>query len=152
MNTYEEKLNELFEALVPVEGRAVTVAGEIVRAICRIAYRNYNDGDHIGVGYGKETCNAAARFLAKKCNDRVARCVGDAWGIYGEAAYDAALEALEQAVLAYLEQHPELATTYNEDDYWDYGDPYEDREDYDDEDDPYACGYYDEEWEGEDDE
>lgn len=26
----------------------------------RISYRNWNDGDHIGVGYGRETCNPAA--------------------------------------------------------------------------------------------
>ena len=59
----DEKLNGMFEELVPPTGKADTLAGEIVRAICRIGYRNWNDGDHIGVGYGNETCNAAARYL-----------------------------------------------------------------------------------------
>ena len=54
MTTAEQKINALFSELVPVSGKADTVAGEIVRAVSRISYRNYNDGDHIGVGYGKE--------------------------------------------------------------------------------------------------
>lgn len=54
MTTAEQKINALFSELVPASGKADTVAGEIVRAVSRIGYRNYNDGDHIGVGYGKE--------------------------------------------------------------------------------------------------
>ena len=69
--TVEKKLNALFEELVPASGKADTVAGEIVRAITRIGYRNWNDGDHIGVGYGKETCNPAARYLSAKCGEAV---------------------------------------------------------------------------------
>lgn len=53
MITAEQKINALFAELVPASGKADTVAGEIVRAVSRIGYRNYNDGDHIGVGYGK---------------------------------------------------------------------------------------------------
>lgn len=56
-------LENAFEGHVPVSGKADTLYGEIIRAINRIGYRYNNDGDHIGVGYGKETCNAAARFL-----------------------------------------------------------------------------------------
>ena len=130
----EEKLNELFEELVPATGKADTVAGEIVRAICRIGYRNYNDGDHLGVGYGKWTTNSAGRFLAKKCDDAVAHCVGDAWGIRDDDAYDEALERLEIAVLNYLDANPELKTTPNDEDMFDSRDPYEDTDDYDDDD------------------
>ena len=136
IKTIEEKLNGLFDELVPATGKADTAAGEIVRAICRIGYRNYNDGDHIGQGYGRETCNPAARFLAKKCDDRVARCVGDAWGIFLDDLYDEALEKLEIAVCEYLDAHPELKTTPNDEDMFDYRDPYEDvdEDDYEDED------------------
>jgi len=56
----EQRINDLFHELVPSMGKADTVAGEIVRATCRIGYRNWNDGDHIGVGYGKETCNTVS--------------------------------------------------------------------------------------------
>ncbi len=139
ITTIEEKLNGMFEDLVPASGKADTLAGEIVRAICRIGYRSYNDGDHLGVGYGKQTCNPAGRFLAKKCDDRVARCVGDAWGIRDDDAYDEALERLEIAVCDYLDAHPELRETPNSEDMWDSRDRYED---VDDEEDDYYDGCY----------
>lgn len=66
MTKAEKRIEDLFEELVPTSGKADTVAGEIIRAIARISYRNYNDGDHIGVGYGNETCNPPARYLMKK--------------------------------------------------------------------------------------
>ena len=138
----EEKLNGMFDELVPPTGKADTLAGEIVRAICRIGYRNWNDGDHLGVGYGRETCNPAGRFLAKKCDDRVAGCVRAAWGIRGDDAYDEALERLEIAVCDYLEAHPELRQAPNSEDMWDSRDRYEDVDD--DEDDYYDGCYYDE--------
>ena len=134
IKTIEERLNDLFEELVPASGKADTLAGEIVRAICRLGYRNYNDGDHLGIGYGRETCNPAGRFLAKRCDDRVARCVGDAWGIRDDDTYDEALEKLEIAVLEYLDAHPELKTAPNDEDMFDSRDPYEDTDDYDDDD------------------
>ena len=64
----EEQKNEwaaMEDRLMPVSGKAETVAGEIIRAVDRIWYRWYNDGDKINVGYGKETCNGTARFLEK---------------------------------------------------------------------------------------
>ena len=64
----EEQKNEwaaMEDRLMPTSGKAETVAGEIIRAVDRIWYRWYNDGDKINVGYGKETCNGTARFLEK---------------------------------------------------------------------------------------
>lgn len=58
-----KKMDELFDELVPSCGKAETEAGEIVRAFSRIAYRYFNDGDKLGIGYGNETCNAAGRYL-----------------------------------------------------------------------------------------
>ena len=116
----ENKLNALFEELVPASGKAKTVAGEIVRAISRIAYRNYNDGDHIGVGYGKETCNPPARYLDEHCDRAVSEAIYSAWGIECDSDYDIALEKLENAVLNYIEERPELKEIENEEDMWDY--------------------------------
>ena len=48
---------------VPTSGMASTVGGEILRAMSRIIYRFYNDGDMVGVGYGNETCNSSDRYL-----------------------------------------------------------------------------------------
>lgn len=129
----EAKLSVLFDELVPMRGKADTVAGEIVRAISRIGYRNYNDGDHIGVGYGRETCNPAARYLAKNAGEAVATDISNIWGIYDDR-YDDILMDLEIDVLAYLESHPELKSTPNHEDMFDYRDESEDVDDDDEED------------------
>lgn len=120
MTATENKINELFEELTPDLGKADTVAGEIVRAICRIGYRNKNDGDHIGVGYGNETCNPAARYLMKFGDERIDNAICKIWGVYADEIYDKGLQELEEAVLEYLEEHPELKTTVNNEDMWDY--------------------------------
>lgn len=111
--TAEDRINELFEELVPASGKADTVAGEIVRATCRIGYRYFNDGDHIGIGYGKETCNPAARYLMAKAGKDVAETVRAMWGMYPDDLYEKALELLEEKVVAYIEANPELKTTEN---------------------------------------
>lgn len=145
--TVEDKINALFEELVPASGKAESVAGEIVRAICRIAYRNWNDGDHLGIGYGRKTCNPAGRYLAAKCSPEIARLVQDAWELYDDDIYDKALSKLEEAVLKYLEEHPELRDTPNEEDMWDYRDEYEDvdRDDEEDDEDEYYEEYEEDE-------
>ena len=104
MTTAEQKINALFSELVPVSGKADTVAGEIVRAVSRISYRNYNDGDHIGVGYGKETCNPAARYLLKNGGDEVAVIVRGMWGMEADSLYDKAVEMLEESAAATIAQ------------------------------------------------
>ena len=131
MTKTEERINALFEELVPASGKAATVAGEMIRAICRIGYRNSNDGDHLGIGYGRETCNPAGRYLAAKCDIRVASLVWDAWGICDDNMYDDTLEQLEEAVLDYIEAHPELREQENTEDLWDYRNEDEDVDDYD---------------------
>lgn len=125
----EKRINALFDELVPGSGKADAVAGEIVRATARIGYRNWNDGDHVGVGYGNETCNPAARYLMERAGSAVGEAVRNMWGIYDDSTYDAAVEALEEAVLAYLEEHPELKTTANSEDMWDYRNDDEDVDD-----------------------
>ncbi len=143
MTKAEKRIEDLFEELVPTSGKADTVAGEIIRAIARISYRNYNDGDHIGVGYGNETCNPPARYLMKKTNDDISQIILDMWGVYDDTIYDAAITALENAVLDFLEKHPELKETNNDEDMWDYYDKYEDVDDYEDEDEEYFDEEYD---------
>ena len=143
ITTVETKINALFEEFVPASGKADTVAGEIIRAIARIGYRNYNDGDHLGVGYGRETCNPAGRYIAAKCSPEIARLVSDAWGIYDDDTYDVALGKLEEAVVKYIEEHPELKAAPNTEDMWDYRDEDEDvdRDDEEDEEDDYYEDY-----------
>ena len=105
------------------------MAGEIVRAVTRIAYRNWNDGDHVGVGYGKETCNPAARYLMKTAGADVAQAVSDLWGVWDDGHYNMLLERLEEAALDYIEENPELKATANNEDMYDYRDRDEDVDD-----------------------
>ena len=56
---------ELFGKLVPGTGKCDTIGGEILRAVNRIGYRWWNDGDKAGEGYGRETVNPAVRFLTE---------------------------------------------------------------------------------------
>ena len=43
----QNRINGLFRQMVPAEGPAATVGGELVRAVCRIGYRFFNDGDRM---------------------------------------------------------------------------------------------------------
>lgn len=59
-----EKRNEaLYKKLVPGSGDADTLEGEMLRAINKIVYRYYNDGDYYHEGYGIETAAPAHAFL-----------------------------------------------------------------------------------------
>lgn len=120
MTQAEEKLDALFEELVPASGKSDTVAGEIVRAVTRIVYRAWNDGDHVGVGYGKETCNPAARFLMAKAGENIAEIVKGMWGITSDKLYDKAIEALEEETIAYIDANPDLKTMQNINDMLDF--------------------------------
>ena len=133
----ETRINELFEELVPPQGKADTVAGEIIRAVCRLHYRNWNDGDHVGVGYGKETCNPAARYLLNTEDPDIVKIIDDMWGMESDRLYDAAMELLLESVLNYLDKHQELKTKENTEDMFDYRDKYEDVDDEDEDDDSW---------------
>ena len=48
----ETRSDVLFGKLVPGSGNAGTMEGEMLRAINKIVYRKYNDGDYFFTGYG----------------------------------------------------------------------------------------------------
>lgn len=121
----EDRINTLFEELVPASGKADSLAGELVRAVCRIGYRFFNDGDQLGIGYGKETCNPAGRFLIRKAPDDIGNLVVALWGMYSEEGYEAVLDLLVAKVADYVETHPELRKEPTED-MWSFRDPDED--------------------------
>lgn len=138
MTALDTRLDELFDELVPANGKCDTVAGEIVRAISRIAYRYWNDGDRLGVGYGKETCNPAGRYLAAKCGGKVEKAVRSLWGVEWDDLYERGVELLKEVVLEHLDKHPELKTMPNTEDMWDYRNKDEDVDtSYDDDEDDY---------------
>ena len=134
----DNRINALFRELVPAEGKADSLAGELVRATARIGYRWINDGDRIGEGYGRETCNPAARFLIRKTHETaIAAIVGDLWSNWKtDAEYTDRIDDLAGAVADYIEAHPETRTTETED-LFDFFDPQEDKDDTEDEEDYY---------------
>lgn len=127
-----DKVDVLFAELVPPMGKADTLAGEIIRAASRIGYRFFNDGDQLGIGYGKETCNPAGRFLMKRTNEKIAGIVSSMFGLYFEEKYEVKLEELLNAIVEYVEGNPELRQTET-DDMFDYRDEHEDIDDCEDE-------------------
>jgi len=64
----EKKNNAFVDELVPGQGKADTVQGEMLRAINKIAYRWYNDGDEYLRGYGTETAGPAHSYLINSDN------------------------------------------------------------------------------------
>lgn len=120
-----EQLDKLFDELVPKSGKAESLAGELVRAASRIGYRFFNDGDMVGVGYGKETCNPAARFLLSHGNACIRRLTQDLWDALTEEAYQLILVPLATAVADYIAANPKLRDIPT-DDMWDCKNPAED--------------------------
>ncbi len=132
----EARMHVLFEKYVPWSGKADTVAGEILRAYSQIVYRYQNDGDAIGEGYGKETCNPAARYLAAKCGGYIEDYVfTQLWGEWNDDRYDLMLDTLGEMVIDFLEDRKELFEKGNTEDMFNYADENEDRDDSLDEDD-----------------
>jgi len=146
----ETRMNELFEELVPLSGKAESKAGEIVRAASRIGYRWFNDGDMVNHGYGKETCNAAARFLMNNCNYSIEKVLGlmGRDGYISDDDYQDLLEELCEEVIQFVDENPSLREVETEDMY-DWFNEDEDRDDsYDEEDEEkfeYDCDWDDEE-------
>lgn len=148
------RLTEMFDELVPPSGAAQSLAGELVRAVSKIGYRFYNDGDVIGIGYGNETCNAPARFLIYNLPKKGAEIVSCMWGNHDDDSYEKLLEELEQFIVDYIDTTPAtktlplldevgmLSDRYKDDDDYDY----EEEEDmYGDYEEPYYTDSYDEE-------
>ena len=108
-------LQVYFNYLVPDRGNADTVAGEIVRAMMKLLYRDYNDGDVFYEGYGYETCGPAAGFIADKL-DLYEDFKNIAESGLSEDSYTEALEKITSKVISYLQKHEELLATPNEED------------------------------------
>lgn len=131
--TYRNRIDELFEELVPMTGKADSRAGELVRAVSRIGHRYYNDGDMLDVGYGRETCNMAGRFLGMYGDWNIRRTINELAKRMSEERYEVVLQDLIRAAVDYIEAHPELRSEETED-MFDYFNP---EHDWDDDEDEY---------------
>lgn len=117
-------IDQLFEELVPSQGPAETVAGEYIRAIMRILYRYYNDGDLFFIGYGIETCGSSVTYLRDKGFEIEINEILDNVEYYAnnEDKYTAKVEQLAVEVIKKIKEDPDLLYTRNTEDSRNYGD------------------------------
>lgn len=119
-------LEVLFDGLVPSEGAADTVAGEHVRAIMRILFRDHNDGDKFFEGYGIETCGSSAEYLFDNgFAEEIENIIDRAYQLSSDDdAYTAAIENVASKVIGKIKNNPDLMYEFNEIDSRDYSDEY----------------------------
>lgn len=140
----EDRNEPLYDKLVPGQGDAETVEGEMLRAINRIAYRFYNDGDKYFEYYGTETAGPAHSFLVNANHPlrSAMRKILDEPS--GDASYERMIKDALDMILDYIESRrgkytkntlggiydyePEFEEEEEEDDYDNYDD-YDDEED-----------------------
>lgn len=137
----EDRNEPLYDKLVAGSGKSETVEGEILRAINRIIYRYYNDGDKYFQGYGTETAGPAHSFLVNANHPLKSAMVK----IFGDGTnYEQTIKDALDIILDYIESRQGKYTPNNVGDMFDYEPEFEndefeeeDYDDYDDEDDDY---------------
>lgn len=116
----EDPIAIAFELLVPGSGKADTVAGEMIRAMMRIMYRDFNDGDLFYEGYGVETCGDAVAYLCDKIPDLEDKFEDIAMRQLRDDRYTNAIKAISKEVLAEIYANPNLAAEPNSEDMFDF--------------------------------
>lgn len=103
----QNRINGLFRQMVPAEGPAATVGGELVRAVCRIGYRFFNDGDRVGFYAGCPDVSPAARFIRDHGDEAVREAVTGMWNdLPNPGGYEGWIDELAGAVADYVENAP----------------------------------------------
>jgi hypothetical protein len=135
----EDRNEPLYDKLVAGSGKSDTVEGEMLRAINRIVYRYYNDGDEYHTGYGTETAGPAHSFLVN-ANHPLRSLVSKLFST--GTNYEQTIKDVLDAILDHIESRQGKYTP-NSEDMFDYEPEFEDEEDY--EDDYDHEDYYDDE-------
>jgi len=145
--TLEKRNNVLTDKLVPGSGAAETVEGELMRAINRLVYRWYNDGDYFYKGYGAETAGPAHSFLVNSnqiefplqstLTSTFSKAVGAS-----DDEYERLIKFALEKIIDHVEATPEDEYTPLKQEMFDFESEYEDEEeDYDD-----YYDYYDDDY------
>ena len=117
MDNIDAKMEFLFDKLVPQSGKADTKAGELVRAMEKIRYRDWNDGDIFYAGYGKETAGPAAEYLCMNANTAIDNDIDNIVGYeLRDDEYTSALNKMAEHLVDFLIENPELLATPNDKD------------------------------------
>lgn len=112
----EDKMQTLFDLLVPGSGPAETKAGELVRAMMRIQYRDWNDGDVFYEGYGLETAGPSAEYLMGELPELEQDFLNISENGLTDEDYTSALDGIANKIIDHIINNPELFYEPNEDD------------------------------------
>jgi len=135
----EDRNEPLYDELVAGSGKSDTVEGEMLRAINRIVYRYYNDGDEYHTGYGTETAGPAHSYLVN-ANHPLRSLVSTLFK--NGTNYEQTIKDVLDAILDHIESRRGKYTP-NSEDMYDYEPEFEDEEE---DDDDYGYGYDDDEY------
>ena len=137
----DDRNQPLYDELVAGSGKSDTMEGEMLRAINRIVYRYYNDGDEYTTGYGTETVGPAHSFLVN-ANTGVRSAMNMIFK--NGTNYEETIEDALEHILSHIEAKQGKYTKNTAGDMFDYDaefedDTYEedDYDDYDDDEDDY---------------
>lgn len=130
---------KLYDDLVPNMGKTGTVEGEMLRAINKIVYRYYNDGDKFYEGYGCETAGPAHSFLvnSNKIDPKIQKYLQQIFSdieFSNDSKYEKGLTEATELIVSYLEKL-DGNTTKSTEDMYDFEPIFEEEEEEDDEDD-----------------
>ena len=135
----EDRNEPLYNKLVPGQGDAETVEGEMLRAINRIVYRFYNDGDKYFQGYGTETAGPAHSFLVNANHPLKSAMIKLFDEPSGDNSYERMLKDVLDMILDHIESRQGKYTKNTLGGIFNYEPEFEeDEDDYDDD-------YYDDE-------
>ena len=109
------KWEELGDKYMPAMGKADTVGGEIIRAMNRIVYRYYNDGDTVSYYYGSSNniLFNANKYIEERVPDYVSLDDANRYG----PKYEEKLCKNLKLVLDYLLANPKVFEMPNENDF-----------------------------------
>lgn len=133
LNAEDEKFhNNMYDMYVPACGKCNTLGGEILRAIDRIVYKFYNDGDTVSRYYSASYNHSygAEKFLYKHVPGYVPMRDIDYDDVLG---FEEAACANLKRVVDYLRKNPALFKVENHEDFLDLSprEDYPEPEDYD---------------------
>ena len=138
----EDRNEPLYDKLVPGQGDAETVEGEMLRAINRIVYRFYNDGDKYFEGYGTETAGPAHSFLVNANHPLKSAMIKLFDEPSGDNSYERMLKDVLDMILDHIESRQGKYTKNTLGDMFDYEPEFEFEDE--EEDDDYTYDYDDE--------
>lgn len=119
-DSYKDELTAWFDVLVPATGKATTVAGELIRAMMRLEYRDFNDGDVFYEGYGLESAGPAAAYIMKVVPSLEKDFLEIADNAEEEEEHTSALRKIQDKLLDFLRDNSDLLATENRENMFDY--------------------------------